>query len=169
MILKCSNSDTDMVDFHCMKKEVKTEKPKFQRRKSIVSEARLREIEAFGGNPIPHLDYHIILEDMLSMSIRRQGRPYPMLKLQGELLHEIGDAENSVSTYKKKLAEIKDSKEAPDSDIQFVKSELSKCRRLKYAYRDIGDGIAWRFLECDRCVLARLGVHSRKPQINIPI
>lgn len=142
-----------------------SKKSRFHARKSVVTEHRLREIGAFGGNPIPHSDYHLMLEDMVHMSIRRQNRPLPMLKLQGELLTDLVEAEDSVAQYKKKLAELEQCG-APEDDLTFVKAEYYKYRRLKYALRDIGDGIAWRFLGFDRCVLSQMGVHPRKQHIN---
>ena len=55
---------------------------------------------------------------------------------------------------------------ATENDIKHVRSELNKYKRLKYALRDVGDGIAWRFLEFDRCVLSQMGIHPRKQHIN---
>lgn len=125
----------------------------------------MRERDTFGGNPIPHEDYHIILEDMINMSIRRAKRPYPMLRIQGEILTELISAEETASQYKELLTEL-ESKKALAEDIAYVKAEWSKYRRLKYALRDIGDGIAWRLLGFDRFSLSQLASNSRKPSIN---
>lgn len=148
------------------KESISAVKPKFQVRRSVVTDNRLRELQNFGGQTIPHSDYHLILEDMVYMSIRRHGRPLPMLKLQGEILKDLVDYENSVSIYKKKLEELKRSN-APEEEIKYVESEWYKYRRLKYALRDIGDGIAWRFLGFDRFILSQIGKRPRKPHINI--
>lgn len=148
-----------------MAEESVKNKSRFQSRRSIVSEGRLREMQAFGGNPIPHSDHHLMLEDFVSMSIRRQCRPLPMFKLQGQILMDLVDAENSVAEYKKKLIELEQDN-ASQEDIQFVQSELYKYRRLRYALRDIGDGIAWRLLESDRCALSQMAIRARKPHIN---
>lgn len=140
-------------------------RPKFSTRTSIVSENRMREMEAYESNPIPHSDYRIILEDMVHMSIRRHERPFPLLKLQNELLLDLVQAEDTVSNYKKKLKQLQE-ENAPNDDIEFVKSELYKYKRLKYALRDVGDGIAWRFLNFERSVLSHLGNYPRKQHIN---
>ena len=146
-------------------KNIDKSKNRFSSRKSIVNEGRLREMNTFGGSPIPHSDYLLMLEDLLSMSIRRQGRPLPMIKLQGEILTDLISTEGSVADYKKKILEL-ESEKASEDDLNYVKSELYKYKRVKYALRDIGDGIAWRHLAFDRCVLSELGNYPRKQHIN---
>ncbi len=140
--------------------------PRFQQRKAVLTEEKLNELKEFGGSLIPHSDYHLILEDMIYMSIRRQDHAYPLFRLQGEILMELAESEKAVSTYKKKLSELTENG-TPVEDIKFVKSEMLKYRNLKNALRDIGDGMAWRLLGFDRCVLVHLGIPtSHKPHLS---
>jgi hypothetical protein len=141
----------------------------FSARHVAFDEQRRRLIDHWGGRAIPPDEHLMVLEDHLSTSLRRRNNPYPLLKLQLALLMDLVDAENSVAACKEKIAELERAPEASSTQakLESVKAELQKFTAIRRALRDIGDGMAWRLLGCDRAALEALAAHPRKPHINL--
>jgi hypothetical protein len=111
----------------------------------------------------------MVLEDYLSVSLRRRSNAYPLFKLQLALLMDVHDAEKAVAACKQKIAELEKAPEgaARDAQLESVGAEHKKFTTIRRALRDIGDGMAWRLLQYDRAALSLLATHPRKPHINL--
>lgn len=139
---------------------------RFRARRGVVDEHRIRELKAAGGRAIPPDDFLLLLEDHLAMSIRRTDRPFPMFKLQGNMLGDLIDAEKAVAAYKAQVAELEAAKAAED-EVDIARREWRMHQHVRTAIRDVGDGMAWRLLSFDRFALAQLALRPRKQHINL--
>lgn len=144
-------------------------KKNYSARHVVFDEQRRKLVDPWGGRAIPPDEHLMVLEDYVSVSLRRRHNPYPLLKLQLALLMDLVDAENSVAACKQKIAELEAAPGAPSAQahLKSVQGELGKFSAIRRALRDIGDGMAWRLLGCDRAALESLAAHPRKPHINL--
>lgn len=142
---------------------------RFFARHIALDEYRRKQVDTWGGKAIPQSEHLMVLEDHLSVSLRRRSNAYPLFKLQFALLMDVHNAEKAVAACKQKIAEIEKDPEgaARDAHLESVGAEHKKFTTIRRALRDIGDGMAWRLLGCDRAALSLLATHARKPHINL--
>ncbi len=68
------------------------QRKKFSPRSMAFDDFRRKQISAFGGRAIPTDEHLMVLEDHVSVSLRRRSNAYPLFKLQMALLMDLVDA-----------------------------------------------------------------------------
>lgn len=115
----------------------------------------------------------MVLEDYLSISLRRKSNRLPLLKLQMNLIQDLVISEKSFSKLKNENNKKQEAINLnPPNKIE-LQNEISNSNRDIYfnemiirAIRDISDGIAWRLFDYDRIVLSELANRPGTKQIN---
>jgi hypothetical protein len=145
-------------------------KKRFSRRSVAFSEYQQKQTSKFGGRAIPPDEHLMVLEDYLSIALRRRSDAFPMFKLQVALVTDLVQMEQAVSDCKQKVEELKGAANAAEhvNDIDGLTADIQMYISIRRALRDISDGIAWRLLDYDRAALNVLANYPRKPHINIP-
>ena len=114
-------------------------------------------------------EWRDVIEDYIEISKKRKDNKLAMFKLQVELLGDIILVNDTIKAYIKLVKDPEHrKKEFPDvetdgTNVEWWEQEIKSFKILLNAFKDIGDGIAWRVLNYDRSLIYNMCVNNENP------